>query len=136
MSEDKNIKNYSAADIEKYWKGQLNNSEMHALEKAAMDDSFLAEALEGYKNSLAPVYEINILKDKLAERISTSPKIVSINTKKYYWLKVAAAIVVTDAVSSSFKEKATDNLVFFKPETKAALLAKVYTGFTPLIIIV
>lgn len=94
MSEGKNIKIYSAADIEKYWKGQLSNSEMHALEKAAMDDSFLADALEGYKNSLAPADDINILKDKLAERISASAKIASINTKKFYWLKVAAAIVV------------------------------------------
>ena len=94
MSEDNNIKKYSAADIEKYWKGQLSNSEMYALEKAAMDDSFLADALEGYKNSSAPVDEIEILKDKLAERISSSAKTVSINTKKNYWLKVAAAIVV------------------------------------------
>ena len=34
------------ADIEKYLNGKLSPSEMHALEKKALDDPFLAEALE------------------------------------------------------------------------------------------
>lgn len=34
-------------DIEKYLKGELTPAEMHALEKKALDDPFLAEALEG-----------------------------------------------------------------------------------------
>jgi len=51
VSEEKNIVNYTAADIEKYWKGKLSSAEMHAMEKAAMDDPFLADALEGYKDT-------------------------------------------------------------------------------------
>ena len=51
MSEEKNIINYTAADIQKYWNGKLSAAEMHAMEKAAMDDPFLADALEGYKNT-------------------------------------------------------------------------------------
>ena len=47
MSEEKNIINYTAADIEKYWKGKLSAAEMHAMEKAAMEDPFLSDALEG-----------------------------------------------------------------------------------------
>ncbi len=94
MSEDNNIKNYSVADIEKYWKGQLSNSESHALEKAAMEDPFLADAMEGYKNSLSPEVEIGLLKEKLTHRISSTTKIVSIRKKNFNWLKVAAAIVI------------------------------------------
>ena len=51
MPEEKNIINYTAADIEKYWKGKLIPGEMNTMEKAAMDDPFLADALEGYKNA-------------------------------------------------------------------------------------
>ncbi len=34
-------------DIEKYLKGELSPAEMHALEKKALDDPFLSDALEG-----------------------------------------------------------------------------------------
>ena len=34
-------------DIEKYLKGELGPKELHALEKMALNDPFLAEALEG-----------------------------------------------------------------------------------------
>jgi hypothetical protein len=34
-------------DVHKYLKGELSAQEMHALEKAALDDPFLADALEG-----------------------------------------------------------------------------------------
>lgn len=37
-------------DIEKYLRGELSSSEMHALEKKALDDPFLADALEGIES--------------------------------------------------------------------------------------
>jgi hypothetical protein len=40
------IQNYSADDIRRYWNNQMSPAEMHALEKAAMDDPFLADALK------------------------------------------------------------------------------------------
>ena len=48
MATNNNIKHFSAADIEKYHKGLLSAQEKHDLEKAALDDPFLADALEGY----------------------------------------------------------------------------------------
>ena len=48
MSIDNNIKNFTGADIEKYHKGLLSSKERHDLEKAALDDPFLADALEGF----------------------------------------------------------------------------------------
>ena len=66
----KNIHSYSAADIEKYHRGLLSASERHALEKAALEDPFLADALDGY--GVAGVdYSKDIagLKQRLSERI-------------------------------------------------------------------
>src|SRR5580658_5011441 len=47
MSRNKNNIPYSASDIEKYRKGELSAREMHDLEQAALDDPFLADAIEG-----------------------------------------------------------------------------------------
>ena len=48
MATNNNIKQFTATDIEKYHKGLLSAKEKHDLEKAALDDPFLADALEGY----------------------------------------------------------------------------------------
>lgn len=45
-----NIK-YSTEDIRKYLDGQLPEQEMQALEKAALEDPFLADAMEGIEES-------------------------------------------------------------------------------------
>jgi len=46
--EQEHIKTYSARDIQQYLEGKLSAAEMHAIEKAALDDPFLADAIEGY----------------------------------------------------------------------------------------
>ena len=69
MANDNNIKKFTAIDIEKYHKGLLSPKEMHDLEKAALEDPFLADALEGYAvtgvNAEADIAE---LKKRLAEK--------------------------------------------------------------------
>jgi hypothetical protein len=55
LSEEKKYKNYTAADIEKYHRGLLSPAEMNELEKAALDDPFLADALEGYGATMVNV---------------------------------------------------------------------------------
>jgi hypothetical protein len=45
---------YSATDIEKYLKGELSPREMHDLENAALEDPFLADALDGMSVLLSP----------------------------------------------------------------------------------
>ena len=92
MSEEKNIINYTAADIEKYWKGKLNPAEMHAMEKAAMDDPFLADALEGYKNtSLA---DLDSIKERLDKRVGAVVPILNLKRKRFTWIRAAAAIII------------------------------------------
>ena len=92
MSEEKNIINYTAADIEKYWKGTLSAAEMHALEKAAMDDPFLADALEGYKN--ASLAELDSLKERLDKRVGAVVPILNLKRKRFTWVRVAAAVII------------------------------------------
>lgn len=97
MATDNNIKNFTAVDIEKYHKGLLSAKEMHDLEKAAMDDPFLADALEGYAlagvNATADIAE---LKERLAQKSETA-KVVPLQTTErkndYRLLKVAAMLL-------------------------------------------
>lgn len=98
MAEKNNDINYTASDIEKYHKGLLSAKEMQALEKAALDDPFLADALDGYA-----AHTINVpadfadLKNRLSKRISEEKKVIPIITKSktsFAWWKAAASIVL------------------------------------------
>jgi len=94
VSEEKNIINYTAADIEKYWKGTLSAAEMHAMEKAAMDDPFLADALEGYKNISLADAGLDSLKEKLDKRVGAVVPILNLKRKRFTWVRAAAAIII------------------------------------------
>lgn len=96
MNEGKKIKNYSATDIEKYHKGLLSPTEMNEMEKTALEDSFLADALEGYALPVVNIAEdINELKQRVSEKTERG-KVVSIapSHKKYGWLRIAAAVII------------------------------------------
>ena len=56
---------WGAADFERYYKGNMPFEERHALEKAALDDPFLQDALDGYAFSSNPVAEITALQQQL-----------------------------------------------------------------------
>ncbi len=92
MSEEKNIINYTATDIEKYWNGKLSPAEMHAMEKAAMDDPFLADALEGYKN--VSLSDLDSLKERLDKRVGAVVPILNLKRKQFTWVRAAAAIII------------------------------------------
>lgn len=98
MSQKNNDIIYTSADIEKYHKGRLSAKEMHALEKAALDDPFLADALEGYiVKDVNAKADIADLKSRLAQRIEQDSKAIPVVSAKkisFSWWKVAAAIVV------------------------------------------
>ena len=94
MSEEKNIINYTVADIEKYWKGDLSPAEMHAIEKAAMDDPFLADALEGYKNTNQPDADLDSLKEKLDKRVGAVIPLLNLKRKRFTWVRAAAAVII------------------------------------------
>jgi TonB family protein len=97
LSKDNNIKNFTAADIEKYHKGLLSVQERHDLEKAALDDPFLADALEGYAVAGVNVTtDINDLKKRLEEKVEAGKVIVmkSAGRSSFPWLRAAALVVL------------------------------------------
>ena len=95
VSEEKQYKYYTAADIEKYHKGSLTPKQMNELEKAALDDPFLADALEGYAAKAVNIpSDLSELKKKLEEKISDT-KVISLALRSSFkWWKVAAAVVI------------------------------------------
>ena len=96
MSDRMHHNHFSAADIEKYRKGLLTPAQMHALEKAAMEDPFLADAMEGFGvGSREPgvgSQEDNIteLRERLRKRVDGG----KLQTMGFGWWKIAAAIIV------------------------------------------
>ena len=87
---------YTAADIEKYHKGLLTPGDMHALEKAALDDPFLADALEGYKGQAAIQADLEVLQKRLADRVTEKRKMIPLAGHKnsFSWWKIAAMIIM------------------------------------------
>lgn len=95
MATNNNIKNYTAADIEKYHKGKLSAKEMHDLEKAALDDPFLADALEGYAVSgVNAAADIADLKQRLSEKLEEKAKVIPINSGRNNFRLLRAAVVI------------------------------------------
>jgi hypothetical protein len=99
MISDNNHIIYSAEDIKRYWKGQLSPPEMHAMEKAALDDPFLADAMEGYGLAMQEHHEKKITTqlDEMHLQLQESTKgavrsIVPV--RSFRWWQVAAAAFV------------------------------------------
>jgi|GEM_PF-276850 len=100
MSNGSNIQQFTAADIEKYHRGLLSAAEMHALEKAALEDPFLADALDGYAEpAVQPQADLADLQARLAKRLEQKEetKVVPLggsNRRLAPWWKAAAAALL------------------------------------------
>lgn len=62
-------------DIEKYLKGELTPAERHALEKAALDDPFMADALEGAELVTAGQFSADVA--ELNQKINKRKRVIS-----------------------------------------------------------
>ncbi|MFI5131174.1 MAG: carboxypeptidase-like regulatory domain-containing protein [Chitinophagales bacterium] len=97
MADDNNIKNFAASDIEKYHKGQLSAKERHALEKAALDDPFLADALEGYStqgvNASSDMAELRRRLSEKTEQAKVIPIAIA-EKSSFPWLRAAVVIIL------------------------------------------
>ena len=90
MQSSKN-KEYTAADIERYHAGSMPAEQMHALEKAAMEDPFLADALEGYQFTKTPSADVQ----KIRERLNGNDQANVLTLfQRIHWLRVAAAVLL------------------------------------------
>lgn len=127
MNTNNDIKNYSAEDISRYWQGKLSSEEMHAMERAAMDDPFLADAMEGYStaNPQKVTNDLAELRERLQERGSET-KVVPMRRK---WWRVAAVIILLGGAAALTwqlldKNNAHDNLVQNNKEAKSSVPAE------------
>jgi hypothetical protein len=83
---------YNAEDIHKYLTGKLTATEMHAIEKAALNDPLLADAIDGF--AVSPFFENEKSYTKLQDEFTIlQKKIATAGSAKDYsaWWKFAAA---------------------------------------------
>jgi hypothetical protein len=93
MTQSSKNKIFTAADIERYHAGTLPAEEMHALEKAALDDPFLADALEGLALTPTPAADLESLHNRLAQRLEKKKTRALFATRRS-WLNAAAILLV------------------------------------------
>ncbi|HEU4472482.1 MAG TPA: hypothetical protein VFR58_15420, partial [Flavisolibacter sp.] len=99
MQSSKN-KVFTAQDIERYHTGKMTPQERHALEKAALDDPFLADAVEGYVHTATPASDLQQIRQRLDQQ-QESKKAPIVPLYRRTWLK-AAAVVLFVALGSWF----------------------------------
>ena len=97
-------KEYSLNDIEQYYSGSLTNAERYALEKAALQDPFLADAMEGYeKVNFATVQQrLQTITHNITSTKEEETKVVVMqSSSNKQWLRYAAAIILMVGVGST-----------------------------------
>lgn len=110
---------YSAADMERYHNGSMSTAEMHALEKAALDDPFLSDAIDGYVHAATPAADLAYLKKKIQSR---QAKVVPMNRNRRVLLSIAAMLLLFMGfgwLAYQFSNKNEHNIAFEKNATPA-----------------
>lgn len=122
MSEDvKYSSHYTVADIKKYLAGELSPAEMHAMEKAALDDPFLADAMEGMQSlqssgNASFDADVAALKQRLQNRTTGKRRTVIFLSNTRWW-QVAAVVLVVVAIGITYP-------YLFKQTGRPAMIAK------------
>jgi hypothetical protein len=118
MAEPSTHINYSFEDIQRYLQNKMSAAEMHALEKAALQDPFLSDAIEGYRetSSTTAQQHLNEINASLQEEKQDS-KIIPLK-KNNQWLRIAAIIILLAGVGVT-------GTYFFKKSDKQNQIAQV-----------
>ena len=80
--------------LEAYLNGTLDPKSMHEVEKEALEDPFIAEALEGLSHSTAYAQNLSLLQKQLHERIAEQKISKKANVATWQRLSIAAAAAV------------------------------------------
>ncbi|HEY9363269.1 MAG TPA: hypothetical protein VIQ00_08420, partial [Chitinophagaceae bacterium] len=96
MDQKNNIPLFTWADIERYHKGLMTAAERHALEKAALDDPMLADAIEGFEtvDAETATNDIAFLRNELQKKISGKRFLFTTGSNSQQWLKIAALFLL------------------------------------------
>jgi hypothetical protein len=124
---------FTAQDIERYHTGKMSNVEMHALERAALEDPFLADALEGYSFTPTPAEDLAKLEIRLREKLE-GKKSRPLFFLQNRWLRAAAILVFVAGTGwFVYRTLSTEkkNLAFEQQSTKAAQKESVSDSVSP-----
>ena len=99
---NKQAKIYSAVDFANYYNGNMSFIDMHALEKAALDDPFLADALEGYEAIQTAEADAEKLKKKLNTLKSDNNRSAVLVFFNNGWVRIAAILIIILGVGYFF----------------------------------
>ncbi len=103
MNSGKNI-TYTAEYIQLYLSGKMPNKEMHELEAAALEDIFLADAIDGYQNKDNVDNDLAILRETINNRGS---KKSSTHIRKLFTsLSIAASLLIVFSIAYFLMNKA------------------------------
>ena len=122
MSGNKHIITYSATDIEKYRKGELSAREMHDLEQAALDDPFLADAIEGLTAHPDPAEDLSDLHERLNKKVAEQArrrKVVILQRR----IAFAAAVLLLLGIGYTF--------IYHSPNREFSAPASSVTNIAP-----
>ena len=75
MKEDKKHINFSTDYLQKYLNGELTDKEMQAVEKAALEDPFLSDAIDGLEEAAGHSSSFEADVADLQKRISTPKRV-------------------------------------------------------------
>lgn len=91
-------------DIERYLRGELSPAEMHALEKEALNDPFLAEALEGVEHAGADnfLYDLHEINRSMYDKLKRSPRKNHKSIRIWGWTSSVAATLLILIVAGFF----------------------------------
>ena len=87
-------KTYTAEDFARYYAGAMTDNEMHVLEKAALEDPFLEDALEGYAHAHAVENDIAELQARLTEKQKNKKVFFISSVAQSKWWRIAAMFIV------------------------------------------
>lgn len=80
--------NYQLSRIHNYVHGLMSQDEMHTLEREALDDPFLQDAIDGYKlQQGVDVKQLSLLQQRLAARLESNAD--ERNKRFYSWQRLA-----------------------------------------------
>ncbi len=101
MAEEFTHIEYSAEDIERYLRGRMDAKEMHSLERAALQDPFLADAIEGYQHaSFEQAYKHLADISAGVWRGAEPARVVPMQVKALFnWWQAAAIVAVIACIS-------------------------------------
>ena len=114
-----NTSTFTINDFEKYFTHQLSNTERHTIEKAALTDPLVNDAMEGYENTNFELAnkQLAIIQQNIQGTQQEAAKVITMTTtnNSKQWLRIAAAIIIMVGVGSTIWLVNNNNSIVEKP---------------------